>query len=154
MSDNKKQIVSLRMNTSDLRKIKDLAARLRVRESDVFRFAIRSTLRKLAPLHDVEAKGRDLISVLIEYGAELTSYFELDAFQLESLINGDIGDAGRRVDRADIELLAMAGLQESYVYMKLKELNVGGIGEPQGLVGLLKQYLFEKYAQHQEAAEH
>lgn len=144
MIDNKKQIVSLRMNTADLRKVKDLAHRLKVRESDVLRFAIRSTLRKMAPLHDTRAKGSDLIPVLIEFGPELMSYFELDTWQLEMLVNGGIAESERRVDRGDIELLAMAGQQDSYVYMKLKEVG-SNVSEPQGLSILLKQYLFDKY---------
>ena len=154
MTDKRKQIISLRMNNADLRKIKDLAKRLKVRESDVFRFAIRSTLHKLAPLHDIEVRGRDLISVLIEYGPELTRYFELDTSQLESLVNGDLEETDNRVDRADIELLAMAGMQEKFVYMKLKELSHNGAGESHGLTAMLKQYLYEKYSQRQEIPEH
>ena len=152
MIDKKKQIVSLRMNTSDLRKIKDMAKRLRVRESDVLRFAIRSTLRKLSPLHDTEAKGSELIPVLIEFGPELMSYFELDAFQLELLVNGDIDESGRKVDRADLELLAMAGMQENYVYMKLREVSSAAV-EPQGLSSLLREYLYEKYVNRPQAKE-
>lgn len=152
MIDKKKQIVSLRMNTSDLRKIKDMAKRLRVRESDVLRFAIRSTLRKLSPLYDSGAKGSELIPVLIEFGPELMSYFELDAFQLESLVNGDMDESGRKVDRADLELLAMAGMQENYVYMKLREVSSAAV-EPQGLSSLLREYLYEKYVNRTQTKE-
>lgn len=150
MIDKKKQIVSLRMNTSDLRKVKDIAKRLRVRESDVLRFSIRSTLRKLSPLYDAEAKGSELIPVLIEFGPELMSYFELDAFQLESLVNGGIGESERRVDRSDIELLAMAGMQENYVYMKLREVSSAAV-EPQGVSTLLREYLYDKYVHRTQA---
>lgn len=145
MLDNKKQIVSLRMNGSDLRKVKDLAFRLRVRESDILRFAIRSTLRRLAPLHDTEAKGSDLIPVLIEFGPELMRQFELDTLQLEALVNAGILDPEKRVERSDIELLAMAGLQDSYVYMKLKSAGNSLQEPPQDLSLLLKQYMLEKY---------
>lgn len=153
MVDNKKQIISLRMNTSDLRKVKDLARRLRVRESDVFRFAIRSMLRKLSPLHDNAANGSDLIPVLIECGTELMSYFELDSMQLESMVNGDIQEPERRIDRRDIELLAMAGLQDHYLSLKLMEVS-GSVAEPQGTSALLKDYLYKKYVNRQDQKEY
>ncbi|HKJ22173.1 MAG TPA: hypothetical protein VKA13_03725 [Gammaproteobacteria bacterium] len=152
MADNKKQIISLRMNTSDLRKVKDLARRLRVRESDVFRFAIRSTLRKLSPLHDSTANGSDLIPVLIEYGPELMSYFELDSLQLESLVNDDVREPDRKIDRSDIDLLAMAGLQDHYLTLKLMEVS-GAVAEPQGTSSLLKEYLYKKYVSRQDRKE-
>ena len=151
MLDNKKQIVSLRMNGADLRKVKDLAYRLRVRESDILRFAIRSTLRKLAPLHDSAAKGSDLIPVLIEFGPELMRHFELDSLQLEALVNAGISDPEKRIDRADIELLAMAGMQDSYVYMKLKGVGNNVQEPPQDLAVLLRQYLFDKYVNRQSS---
>lgn len=61
--DLKKQNISLRMNTSDLRKVKQIAQRLERREADVFRFAIKSTLAKLAPLSELQACGSDLLKL-------------------------------------------------------------------------------------------
>ncbi len=144
MVDGKKQNVSVRMNSSDLRKIKEIAKRLHARESDVFRFAIRSTLTKLAPLYETHIRGSELVPVFMEYGAELTAYFDLDTARLERIINDGIDDAKRKVDREDIELLAMAGTQANYLFIRLKELANTPI-EPKGVPGLLKDYLFQKY---------
>ena len=88
MRDSKKQNISLRMSTGDLQKVKSLAKKFQVRESDVYRFAIKSTLAKLAPLHEENLSGQDLLPVFMELGAELTNYFELDTTILDSIING------------------------------------------------------------------
>jgi hypothetical protein len=147
MAEDKKQNVSVRLNVSDLAKIKEIAKRLQVRESDVFRFAIKATLTKLIPLHDKSVKGSDLVPAFIECGTELTSYFDLDAIRLENIFNEGIRDPAKRVDSDDIELLAMAGIKENYVYIKLKEL-ASRQRSPMGPSALLRQHLYEKYIHH------
>lgn len=144
MIEDKKQNVSVRLNTSDLVKIKEIARRLHVRESDVFRFAIKATLAKLIPLHDHSVKGCDLVPAFIECGTELTSYFDLDTVRLEHIFNEGLVDPHKKVDSDDIELLAMAGIKENYVYMKLKELAARQ-RSPMGPSALLRQHLYEKY---------
>lgn len=144
MIEDKKQNVSVRLNVSDLVKIKEIARRLHVRESDVFRFAIKATLAKLIPLHDHEVKGSDLVPAFIECGTELTNYFDLDTVRLDSIFNEGLADPSKRVDSDDIELLAMAGIKENYVYMKLKELAARQ-RSPMGPAALLRQHLYEKY---------
>jgi hypothetical protein len=143
MLENKKQNVSIRMNVSDLRKIKDIARRLNVRESDVFRYAIKSSLAKLAPLHDWEVTGSDLLPVFIECGTEIANYFDLDVAQLDSLINGNGEDAEKCVDRDDLDLLVMLARHEQYVFQKLK----ASVDNPEnsGALSLLKRHLYEKY---------
>src|SRR5438045_6573162 len=110
------------MNAADVRKVKRLAARLGVRDSDVIRFAVKNMLAKLGPLYDPEAHGRNLVPVFVESGAELLRFFEIDASKLESIINGGV-DVDRRVDRDDIALLALTGSQEPYAALKLSELD-------------------------------
>lgn len=144
MVDDKKQNVSVRLGVSDLQKIKDVAKRLRVRESDVFRFAVKATLAKLIPLHDHAVKGKDLVSAFIECGTELANYFDLDAHKLEEIINDGVEDPVNRVDSDDIELLAMAGIKENYIYLKLKDLAARQ-STPLGPSSLLRQHLYEKY---------
>jgi len=142
--EEKKKNISVRLNTSDLRKVQDIAKRLRVRDSDVYRFAIKVTLRKLMPLQDGNVKGSDLIPAFIECGSELTKFFDLDSDRLERIINGDLEDSNSRVDSEDIELIAMSGVKENYVYLTLKELA----SKQSTLIGpdaLLRQHLHEKY---------
>ncbi len=142
----RKQAVSIRMNGGDVRKVKKLAQRLGVRDSDVIRFAVKSMLARLGPLYDPEVRGRNLVPVFVESGVELLRFFELDAMRLESMINEGV-EASRRVDREDIELLALTGGQTPYAALKLSELNRGDHenSDASQLAGSLRQYLYDKY---------
>lgn len=146
MVESRKQAVSIRMNSADVRKVKRLAQRLGVRDSDVIRYAVKGMLSRLGPLHDTEVRGRNLLPVFVESGVELLRFFELDAARLEAIIN-DGADSARRVERDDIELLALTGAQENYAVLRLSELNRtdgGRYGNP-ALSSSLREYLYEKY---------
>lgn len=134
------------MNSTDVRKVKKIANRLGVRDSDVIRFAVKSMLARLGPLYDPEAHGRNLVPVFVESGAELLRYFEIDAARLEAIINGGV-DLERRVERDDIALLALTGTQEPYAALKLSELDRTERRErsPAELSESLRQYLYAKY---------
>ena len=146
MIEIRKQAVSIRMNGGDVRKVKKLAQRLGVRDSDVIRFAVKSMLARLAPLYDPEVRGRNLVPVFVESGVELLRFFELDAMRLEAMIN-EGADVARRVDRDDIELLALTGGQTPYAALKLSELNRGDHenSDASQLAVSLRQYLYDKY---------
>lgn len=142
MVDQRKQAVSIRLGESDIRNIKRIAKRLRVRDSDIIRFAIKSALSRIGPLCDESIRGRSLVPVLVESGDELIRYFELDSFRLESIINEHV-EAGEQIERYDIALLAMSGLREEYLVMRLKEGDQGANGaEP---ARSLRGYLYDKY---------
>jgi hypothetical protein len=149
--DARKQAVSIRMNTADIRKVKKLAGRLGTRDSDIIRFAVKAMLAKLAPLYDGEVRGRNLVPVFVESGAELVRFFELDAARLEAIIN-DGADSSRRVAHDDIALIAMRGAAEPYAALKLNELCPGdptvSANVPANL-DLLRQYLYDKYVYRQ-----
>jgi hypothetical protein len=140
--DQRKQAVSIRLGESDIRNIKRIAKRLGVRDSDIIRFAIKSTLGRIAPLCDQAIRGRNLVPVMVESGDELIRYFELDAFRLESIINDQVDEA-HRVERADIALLAMGGLREEYLVMRLRDGDSTEEGASQGRS--LRGYLYHKY---------
>jgi hypothetical protein len=134
------------MNSADVRKVKKLASRLGVRDSDVIRFAVKGMLARLGPLYDPEVHGRKLVPVFVESGAELLRFFEIDASKLEAIINHGV-DVERRVERDDIALLALTGSQEPYAALKLSELNRTdrrrqNAGE---LSDSLRHYLYAKY---------
>ena len=143
MADQRKQAVSIRLVESDIRSIKRVAKRLGVRDSDIIRFAIKCTLRRIAPLCDQAIRGRNLVPVLVESGDELIRYFELDAFRLDSIINAHV-EEGRQVDRDDIALLAMSGLREEYLVMRLKDGCVPA-ADPAAKPHSLRGYLYDKY---------
>lgn len=145
MADGKIQNVSMKLCQSDVERIRTIARRLRVRESDVIRFALRLTFAKLAPLHDQNARGRDLIPVFLECGPELAYHFDLDSRTLESIVNGDLDDPRKKVDAHDIEILAVSHMMPGYHFeSKLK-------GLPRiktdrlDCSGPLQQYLHDKY---------
>jgi hypothetical protein len=141
----RKQAVSIRMNGGDVRKVKKLAQRLGVRDSDVIRFAVKSMLARLGPLYDPDVRGRNLVPVFVESGVELLRFFELDAMRLEAMINEGV-EASRRVDRDDIELLALTSGQTPYAALKLSELNrAEHDGDASQLAASLRQYLYDKY---------
>ncbi len=146
MIESRKQAVSIRMNSTDVRKVKKVASRLGVRDSDVIRFAVKSMLARLGPLYDSEAHGRNLVPVFVESGAELLRFFEIDASKLEAIINGGV-EVERRVDRDDIALLALTGGQEPYAALKLSELDRTERRERSAaeLSESLRQYLYAKY---------
>ncbi len=143
MADQRKRAVSIRLGESDVRNIKRVAKRLGVRDSDIIRFAIKSALSRVAPLCDPAIRGRNLVPVLVESGDELIRFFELDAFRLESIINEQVEEA-RQVERDDIALLAMSGLREEYLVMRMKE---GGSTPPGAATPArsLRGYLYDKY---------
>jgi hypothetical protein len=140
--DQRKQAVSIRLGESDIRNIKRIAKRLGVRDSDIIRFAIKSAMSRVGPLCDDSIRGRNLVPVLVESGDELIRYFELDAFRLESIIN-DHAEADQQVDRYDIALLAMSGLREEYLVMRLKEGEQGS--DPSVPARSMRGYLYDKY---------
>jgi hypothetical protein len=165
--DSRKQAVSIRMSRSDVRNIKRLAERLGARDSDVIRFAIKLMLGRLAPLQDPTVCGRALVPVFIDSGPELMRHFELDAARLSSIMNDGV-EEDRRVEPDDIQLIALSGLQRSYL-----KLRMPGLRRAHGAEGLhaepgsaavpapgnngqdaagndsleqsLRQYLFDKY---------
>lgn len=144
--NSRKQAVSIRLGSADIRKVKRLAARLGVRDSDVIRFALKWTMNRVAPLCDPEIAGRSLVPVFVEDGAELIRHFELDAFRLEAIINEGV-ESGRRVAHDDIALLSLAGSQQPYALLRLR-----GGGEPGHSIDALRQYLYDKYVYATEPA--
>jgi hypothetical protein len=141
--DSRKRALSIRFSDADLRKVKALAERLEARDADVIRFALKSTLARLSPLHDHSFRGRSLIPVFVESGPELVNHFEFDAVRLDRIINGD-AEAERRVESEDIQLIAMSGQRNLFA-----EWHPGGCaGEVHADAppATLRNYLFQKYA--------
>lgn len=153
----KKQAISLRISSADLRNVKRLGQRLGVRDSDVVRFAVKTMLSKLAPLSDPNVRGRNLVPVFVESGPEIIRHFDLDAARLDGIINEGV-DAAQCVAHDDIQLLAMSGAQQAYVKLSLRSLGRRMNGETRGgnhedpFDGPLKQYLYVKYG-YAEIAE-
>src|SRR5476651_2032617 len=128
MADARKQAVSLRVSTSDLRRVKKLAQRLGARDSDVIRFALKTMLARLAPLCDHSMRGRALVPVFIEAGSDLFHHFDLDTARLDEIVN-DGATKEQEVEPDDLQRIAIAGLQQSYAKLKLSKLSPRPTGE-------------------------
>lgn len=143
-SANTKRSVSFRIDKVDFDKIKAIAKRMRARESDVFRFAIKMTLSKLSLLSDESMKGVNVMPVFVDCGADIASHFNLDSTRIEHIINYNIESDDMRVDSEDIGLLAMSAMPDRYLNVKLKDM----IDEPIEKIGVsdaLRSYLNKKY---------
>jgi len=109
MTEGRKRAISMRVSVADLRKIKCIAQRLSVRESDVLRFAIKTTLTRLSLLSDPAIRGRSLLPLFIDPTKELAAHFDLDASKLDELINGGVDEDTKRVPLDDLHGIAMNG---------------------------------------------
>ena len=142
-TDKDNRAYSVRLSGADLRKLRAISERLNVTESDLIRFALRHVLNRLSPLHDLETHGASLLPVFVEFGNELTSYFDLDENSLDQILN-EGKESARHVDREDIGLLLLSGLERTRFYARLSELT-GEYIEPEAVFVEFKKYLYEKY---------
>jgi hypothetical protein len=143
--EDRKQIVSMRLGAAELRKVKALARRLRVRESDIYRLAVRSLTRRLASLCDETLAGAELMPVLLTgLGRELIQQFELDARRLDGIVNAGVSDPATEVPWDDLELLALLALPESHAVGRFRRLT-GQTPQPGGLTAYVDSQLRERY---------
>lgn len=144
--ENKSCSISVRLSESERRKIKLMAERLRVRKSDVVRYAIKTALTHLSAFHDPSICGTALLPTMIEYCNELNRHFDLDADKLDSLINENMGDNKIRVARNDIELLALCGMPVEIIQKQFQKIT-GVKPDDNDIHQFMKSYLSNKYNQ-------
>ena len=145
---SRKSAISVRIGAADVRNVKAVAKRLGVRDSDVFRYAVKSSLEQLGLLGDPNVHGRHLLPVFVEAGPTLLRFFDLDAARLVEIVNSGVEDPEALVAPEDLTLLSMAGVQQSYALVKLNELRDEAPSLPpetQTLVDALREYLYDKY---------
>ncbi|MCG8315399.1 MAG: hypothetical protein MI976_19490 [Pseudomonadales bacterium] len=140
----KKQSVSVRLSESDVRKVKDISKRLGVKDSELFRFIVKNTLAKLLPFQNEGVKGIDLIPALVDCGGDLTRYLDIDTDALDEIVNAGVHEPHKKIDKADLDMLALASVGASYVSYKLSELKNQPVDEA-SLEDSLKEYLYGKY---------
>ncbi len=142
-TDKDNRAYSVRLSGADLRKLRAISERLSVTESDIIRFSLRNVLNRLSPLHDPDTNGVSLLPVFVEFGNELISYFDLDENSLDLILNQG-REKDRLVEREDISLLLLSGLEKTRLYARLSELTNDYI-EPEAVVAAFKKYLYAKY---------
>ncbi len=140
----KTQHISVRLSDTDHRRMKDIARRLGVKEADLFRFIIKNSLNRLLPFQDADIRGADLIPALLDCGQELTRYLDLDSDQLDHIVNDGLLEPGKKVDKADLDVLVMASSSDQCAVIKLSALTRQPI-DRENLLTALKDYLASKY---------
>jgi hypothetical protein len=144
INDNSKRSVSIRINTSDFGRVKAISRRLKIRESDVFRFLLKVGLAEVSALCRGNASPQELLGVFAAHGAELVRHFDLNAQRLAQIINLDPRDNGVRVEAEDLELIAISAFPERYLALRMQEL----MGTPltaESALPALRAYLEAKY---------
>ncbi len=146
MRDNRKRGLSIRLGEADIRRMKILAERLGVKDSDVLRYALKMLLQRLAPLCDPSIRGAALIPVLVDNAVDLLPYFECDAKQLDAIINTGV-DPEHRVSSEDISLLTMAGARPSYGTLSpsISRGAGGSVSSPALTSESISHHLYGKY---------
>lgn len=150
--DHKKQCVSVRLKPKDVEKIDYIAKRLGVRNSDVIRYAIKSTLTQLINLQNPECRGYRLLPTFIQNANELNHHLDLDTDRLEEIFNEGVPEE-EKLSRSDIELVAMCGLPPHHLQLRIEEL-LGTSADLDELPFIVEEYLINKYSSRLSRENH
>ena len=146
IDDNAKRSVSIRINTSDYGRVKWLARQLRAKESDVFRFLLRSGLESVAPMYDSTRRTQAaIVSMLTTLGPELAQHFKLDPKRLQEWAAELTAGTGLEIAAEDLELLQMLPVSADFVRMRLAALT-GAAAQGEDVRQALASYLVKKYS--------
>jgi transposase-like protein len=138
----KKQIVSMRLNSNDRNAIQAIASRLFVREAELYRFAVNNLLNRMHYLQSLECTGSDLLPLFIEFREELNQNLGLKKQQLYKVINNGNAHPDKFVSMADIELLLLPLHQ---VRQRLSQTEAALIFKQNDINVWLECYFVEKY---------
>lgn len=115
MAKETKEMVAVRLDPAARRKIKVLAERLKVNESNILRYAIDVALEELSPLCDPVKEGVELLPAFVEHGAELLRALDLDIGKLDDILHGDLEDERNRMPRDEMRMMLGVGQTPGYV---------------------------------------
>lgn len=141
-SPEKRNIVSMRLNDHDRIAIRRLASRMLVRESELYRFAIRHLLNRLHKLHSMDCAGSDLLPLLIDFREELSQHLGIKKQQLFKIVNGGNAHPDKFVAMSDIELLL---LPQHTVRLRLSQTDEAALHKQNDTGSWLKRYFAHKY---------
>jgi hypothetical protein len=88
--------------------------------------------------------------VFIEAGSDLFQHFELDIARLEEIVNDGVSK-DQEVESDDLQLIAMASIQQSYANLRLSKVTPGLATERHTLnaedprISHIRGYLYSKY---------
>ena len=140
-----KEMVALRLDPSDRRRLKAVAGRLRVSESDLMRYAIKAALEDFAPLADQGKEGAELLSAFLRHSGEKSRLLGLDVGKLDEVLHGDLEDERLRVTSEDIGLLVRGrGAKEFHEWERAL---VEGTKRPEIFMLTPSAFLTQKYVE-------
>ena len=142
LANDKKLIVSMRLNNKDRNGIQAVASRLFVRESELYRFAINNLLNRMTMLHDDGCTGSDLLPLFIEFREAFNECLGLKKQQLFKIINTGNADPDKFVGMADIELLV---LPQHLLRQRLLKTDDALVFRNNDITMWLQNYLKSKY---------
>ncbi len=142
--ENKTCCISIRLSEAEHQKIKLTAEKLRVRNSDFMRYAIKTALTRLSAFHNPELCGIALLPTMIEHCNELNRHFDLDADKLDVIINAKSEEVEKQVARNDIELLALCGMSVEIIQERFRQVTGIELGHNE-VHQFMKNYLTDKY---------
>jgi hypothetical protein len=140
----------MRLNNADRAAVRSTAARLFVRESELYRFAVYHLMHKLHKLHDESCSGSDLLPLFLEFKEELNLHLNLKKHQLFKIFNGKNSGPDKFVAMSDIELLL---LPLHVVRQRLMQINEAAAYKHANTAAWLERYLLKKYLVTDETEE-
>ena len=148
--NDKKHIVSMRLNNTDRLAVRSTAARLFVRESELYRFAVYHMTHRLNKLLDDSCAGSDLLPLFLEFREELNAHLGLKKNQLFKIFNGKNTTPDKFVAMADIELLL---LPHHALRQRLQQTAEAAAAKQANTMLWLEAYLYQKYQLPRDLAE-
>ena len=145
--DNKKHTISMRLDNTDRANVQSLAARLYVKESEIYRLAINFLLNRTHKLNNTGYAGSDLLPLFIDLKTEMDASFSFKKHQLSRIINSKNVDPDKVVDMFDIELLLQPNEQlRQFLLLRPDAL----LSKDPDIKIWFKNYLYDKYLLDQE----
>ena len=144
IQDDARRSISVRINTSDYGRLKAIARRLSVRESDVFRHLVRLGVGRLMRALESNAPSRERYRLLISMAGELGEDFGLTVPDCAALLSTRASPR-LTLDAADVELIALVATHPLHACAVLASLVHEPVDEA-SLVARLGVYLDEKHS--------
>ncbi len=95
------------------------------------------------PLLRHDLRGIDILLTMLDGGGDLLRYFEFDSQQIDRIVNNG-AEPGQRVSMDDIDMVAIATLNPTYLAAQL--VDMGEMSAPgDNPIVVLRQYLHRKY---------
>ncbi len=138
-----KEMIAVRLDPADRKRVGAFARRLGVREADMLRYAIKMALQELSPLSDQALEGAALLEAFIAHGPDMARWLELDEKKLDAILHKGLEDERLRVSAEDIRMVL--GGRSTQAHENWRSGIEDGKEVAPTSVLIPSAYLFEKY---------